>query len=297
MLTTLGKHLPYRSASTAVRGVSFSSFSFHRKAPLRAFSSQQHNSVAFVAIGDELLNGKIADTNLAYLAAKLTPRGVTIKRAEFVRDNLEDIEATLRRLRKEVVPGPTGAIITSGGIGPTHDDITYDAVAAAVNTHLDVHAGTLERMTRHYESQGKEVNEARMRMATLPVSAEVLTTDGLWVPVVNADNTYVLPGIPRLFRSLVDAHIDRFRGDLGNWRLVNLYTTAGEGDYATKLGELAARYPTVSIGSYPGDMTSSKQETKLTVEGFNESDVDAAAEEVKQLVGGIVREERKTSDV
>ena len=146
--------------------------------------------------------------------------------------------------------------MTSGGIGPTHDDRTYEAVAAATGGQLAVHAPTVERMTAHYHAQGKEVNAARMRMATLPQSpnTQVYYQDGIWVPVVCSNNVYVLPGIPSLFARLVDSQLHRFRG-AGEWQLVNLFTTAGEGDFAEELAILADQHSEVTIGSYPADIT------------------------------------------
>lgn len=252
-----------------------------------------HTRVAFVAVGDELLSGKIQDVNFPYLAHRLTRRGVDVVRAEFVSDDRDDIAETIRRLRRDVVPDQLGAVITSGGIGPTHDDRTYEAIAAATGTTLAVHEPTLERMRAHYEAQGKEVNSSRLRMATLPVGSEVLVAPSLWVPVVNADNVYVLPGIPRLFKALVDAHIDRFRGPSG-WQLVSIFTSAGEGDYAAALGEIAERHPEVSIGSYPGDLAApgggGAPSTKITVEGRDASALSSAAAAVRALVP-VLREE------
>lgn len=94
----------------------------------------------------------------------------------------------------------------AGGIGPTHDDVTYEAVATACSTHCEVHKETLQRMQQHYTSRGVELNDARRRMATLPVGGEVHFTDGLsppWVPLVELQTILVLPGIPKLFQAMV----------------------------------------------------------------------------------------------
>lgn len=105
------------------------------------------------------------------------------------------------------------------------------------------------QMREHYTAQGKELNAARLRMATLPEGAEVLVTEGLWVPLVNIDEIYVLPGIPRLFQQMISAHLDRFRGP--SLHSQSLYTKMGEGDLAKALSDIAARFPQVNIGSYP----------------------------------------------
>lgn len=97
----------------------------------------------------------------------------------------------------------------AGGIGPTHDDVTYEAIASAFSTKCVLHQPTLERMHEHYSGRGLEVNDARKRMATLPADSEVLFTEGLnphWVPLVQHRNVYVLPGIPKLYKAMVTGH-------------------------------------------------------------------------------------------
>jgi molybdenum cofactor synthesis domain-containing protein len=119
-----------------------------------------------VVIGDEVLTGSIADCNTPFLAKLLHSRGVDLVRAEFVPDCKRDIVETVLRLRERV--GPDGFVFTSGGIGPTHDDITYESIAAAYGAELHLHQPTVERMAQHYSQRGVELNEARLRMARLP---------------------------------------------------------------------------------------------------------------------------------
>lgn len=136
-------------------------------------------------------------------------------------------------------------------------------------------------------------NESRLRMAQLPTPSEVLVTPGLWVPLVVAGgNVHILPGIPRLFQSMINAHADRFKGPASH--SMELYTiTAGEGDVAAPLGEVAAAFPKVRIGSYPNtqfDMNDPNQtltyRVKFVVEGRDEEAVKAAAEAVKAAIPG-----------
>ena len=204
-------------------------------------------AAAALVIGDEILRGAIQDTNTAWLAAQLHARGVDLVRAEVVPDEAEVIVESLHRLRRVV--GPTGPVFTSGGIGPTHDDVTYDAVARASGVGLELHAPTVAKMREHYEAQGKELTDARLRMATLPQGCEVLETPGLWVPLVHLDAVYVLPGVPGLFKRMVEASLHRFRGPEAH--STELYTDEGEGDLGEALGAIAARHPAVQIGSYP----------------------------------------------
>lgn len=181
--------------------------------------------------------------------------------------------------------------------------VTYEAVAKAAGTTLELHEATVERvrarpgplpsshvsamsfvpphslaqsterrappprqMRAHYSMQGKELNEARLRMATLPAGAEVLFTDGLWVPLVNCGEVYVLPGIPRLFQGMLGANMDRFQGP--SMHSEALYTRRGEGDIAQTLGEIAARFPQVNIGSYPNVKASDEDRAYTTKLNF-----------------------------
>ena len=230
-------------------------------------------------IGDEILRGNIADANTAWLAKALHARGVDLVRATVVPDDVADIVATVRDLRERV--GPEGAVFTSGGIGPTHDDKTYEAIAAAFDRALVRHAPTVQRMREHYDKRGVELNEARLRMATLPAPAEVLFTDGTWVPLVNVDGVYVLPGIPRLFQQMVGAHLERFRGPLAEG--VDVFTKQGEGDIANALSEIAQAFPDVSVGSYPnasGDY--SEYKVKVSLSSRDPEALAAAVEAVRE---------------
>lgn len=204
---------------------------------------------AMLVIGDEVLTGSITDANTPWLAKLLHSRGVDLVRASVIGDDKREIVEEVLRLRDKV--GSDGYVFTSGGIGPTHDDITYESVAAAFGAHLELHQPTVERMQEHYDRRGVELNQARLRMAMLPKDegVEVLFTPGLWVPLVCIQNTYILPGIPRLFQQMVEAHADRFRGPAAI--TAALYTNMGEGDLAVKLGSIAALHPSVRIGSYP----------------------------------------------
>lgn len=133
--------------------------------------------------------------------------------------------------------GPEGIIFTSGGIGPTHDDVTYDAIAEAFDRKLVVHPETLKRMTAHYSKKGQEVNESRLRMATLPEGCEVLFSDETWVPLVVLEGVHILPGIPRLFQMMLSAQTHRFQGR--RFHAVSLFTSVGEGILAKPLAQIA----------------------------------------------------------
>lgn len=238
---------------------------------------------AAVIIGNEVLSGKVQDVNVHTLAHLLYARGVDLVRVEMIPDEKEDIISTVKRLSESV--GPTGFVFTSGGIGPTHDDITYESIAEAFGETLAVHEETRERMTQHYAKQGKEVNDARLRMATLPTGCKVLLTPGIWVPLVKLHNIYILPGIPRLFAAMLDGCKEHFQGP--GMVLETVETMRGEGEIADSLREIAAQYPDVNIGSYPRTDPNQDYTTKLCFEGRNAAAVAEATEAAKQLLAAL----------
>mmetsp|Transcript_44983 Transcript_44983/g.112769 ORF Transcript_44983/g.112769 Transcript_44983/m.112769 type:complete len:278 (+) Transcript_44983:129-962(+) len=234
---------------------------------------------ALLIIGDEVLKGTVEDKNTPWLAKKLYSRGVDLVRVEIVPDDRRDVGDTLGRLRDRV--GPGGFVFTSGGIGPTHDDITYKAIAQASGRRLEVHEPTLSLMRTFYSKKDppQELNEQRMRMATLPSDCEVLYTEGLWVPLCVVDRTYILPGIPRLFRAMIEGNQARFVGP--ERFFAHLFTQSLEGDLAAHLGEVADKNPNVQIGSYPGTAAGLDYRVKITLDGRRREQVESAMEGVR----------------
>ncbi len=194
-------------------------------------------------------------------------------RIEVVPDVPEDIAASVRALSERV--GPGGFVFSSGGIGPTHDDVTYESIASAFGLSLELHAPTVERMRAHYAAQGKELNSARLRMATLPAGCTVHDTTGSWVPLAQVRNVFILPGVPWLFKSMLEANKELFRGP--ELMTATLYTHAGEGDLAAALTAVAESHPSVSIGSYPNTTRGdSRFTTKLCFDGRDADALQAA---------------------
>lgn len=249
---------------------------------------------ALMIIGDEILSGSIQDTNTPWLANFLRARGVDLVRVEMVPDSFDDIADSLHRLRSKV--SDNGFVFTSGGIGPTHDDITYEAIARALGLKIELHGETQQRMRVHYDERGLELNESRLRMAHLPVPCKVLPPrSDIWVPLCNvAGNVYILPGIPRLFSAMIENHGDVFKGP-GEIFTKELYSALGEGDFGEALRKVAAdsRFQGVRIGSYPNtkwsmspnaDNNGLDYRVKIVVEGRVKEDVHAASEAVSKVV-------------
>ncbi len=202
-------------------------------------------TAAILVIGDEILSGRTRDANMHHLANILSEIGVDLKEARFVSDDKPAIIDSVRALSKGY-----DHVFTSGGIGPTHDDITADAIAAAFETHIDVREDALTILKAHYERQGVELNEARLRMARIPDGAELIDNPVSSAPGFRLGNVYVMAGVPSIFQAMVQSVLPSFTGGLPILS-ETLRVERGEGDIAAELGALAKAYPDVSMGSYP----------------------------------------------
>ncbi len=203
-------------------------------------------TAAVILIGDELLSGRTQDSNLKTIAEFLNPLGVEVREARVIPDVHDTIVATVQHLRKAY-----NYVFTTGGIGPTHDDITADAVAAAFGRTIDVRADALAILKPWYEARGQELNEGRLRMARIPAGAELIANPASAAPGFMVGNVFVLAGIPAVMRAMLQDVGHRIRGGA----VVHSHTVraAGirEGDIAEPLGALARARPEVSFGSYP----------------------------------------------
>ena len=225
-----------------------------------------------IIIGNELLNGKVRDINAHVLAKTLFECGVSLKSIEIIPDNREIIAHTIRKQM-----GSYDFVFTSGGIGPTHDDITYDAVAYAFGQKLALHGPTVERYTKHY---GQAPNQAQLKMALLPEGCEVLWTSNLWVPTVYIEPVYVLPGIPELFAAMLEALKSRFTYKPFERALV--YSNQPESQIAAPLEAVQTQFPDVEIGSYPQRIDTGFR-VMLSVEGADADRVQQAAAEIQKF--------------
>lgn len=199
------------------------------------------STAGIVIIGDEILAGKFVEENAAFLIGELRALGVDLRRIVIIPDDLEDIATTVRALSARV-----DHVFTSGGVGPTHDDVTMVGIARAFDTNVVRHPD-LESKVRAY--WGDRLAPPNLRLADVPAGAElVYGKDGVW-PVVTCRNVYILPGVPTLFRrKFVDIR-DRFRAEPVT--VARIYVDADEGQIADDLDATVAAHPTVRIGSYP----------------------------------------------
>jgi len=229
----------------------------------------QPETAAVVIIGDEVLTGKTQDTNSHWLAAELYALGVSLERVVVIPDRVEVIAQTVAELSTRF-----GVVFTSGGVGPTHDDLTYAGVARAFGVPLQRSEELVERIRLHYRGP---LNEERLKMADIPRPDELCFTEGMLTPVVRIRNVLMLPGVPELFRQLVGAMRERFR--LRPVFLGEIFTRQAEGDIAAALNSVVALHPLVRIGSYPR-LGRSPYRVKITVESHEEQVAQAAYDEI-----------------
>ncbi len=231
-------------------------------------------------IGDEILTGKVQDANSYTLARVLFERGVRLLRIETVSDDIDEIGQTVRKLS-----GLADYVFTSGGIGPTHDDRTYEAIAKAFDRGLALHAPTLEKLRMDLQQRYPDavLNDARKRMALLPDPCEIIGVERLWVPVVVVENVHILPGVPSLFSYMINGIKQRFRGEVCE-RII-IYTRKSEGDIAEDLSRVQHAFPSVAIGSYP-EYDKATYKVMVTFEGVDVETVHKAARQVERAIDG-----------
>ncbi|MEM9059979.1 MAG: molybdopterin-binding protein [Pseudomonadota bacterium] len=202
-------------------------------------------TAAMLVIGDEILSGRTRDSNAHHLANVLTEAGVELTEIRMIPDDGAVIASSVNELRARV-----DHVFTSGGIGPTHDDITADSVAAAFGAHIDVRADARRILEEAYAKRGMEINEARMRMARIPDGAALIENPVSSAPGFTLGNVHVMAGVPAVFTEMVKSVVSTIEGGppLLSW---SFRCHIGEGDLAGPLGTCASEFPDVSMGSYP----------------------------------------------
>jgi molybdenum cofactor synthesis domain-containing protein len=239
-------------------------------------------TAGILIIGNEILSGKVTDTNSPYLCRELRSLGVDVERILTIPDDGRVIAREVRTLSEAY-----DFVFTSGGIGPTHDDLTMDGVALAFGRKVERNDTIAERIAR---AQGKPPNESQLKMAMVPQDALLIDAGDLWFPVVVVENVYVFPGIPELLRKKFESVRERFRGV--PVLLKRVFVKRRESDIAAELNALLAQYPELMLGSYPkiGDP---EYAVKLTLESKDEPYVERALAHLLALLpaGCVVRTE------
>lgn len=223
-------------------------------------------TAAILLIGNELLSGKVIDTNAVWLTARLRELGVRLVRVVVVPDELPVIGEELRRLA-----AAADHVFTSGGVGPTHDDVTLAAVAGAFGVPLVRHAHLAELLLGHY---GERLRPDHLRMADVPENTVLLWAGEHRWPIYTFRNVYILPGIPEIFRAKFEGIASRFAA--GRFWLRSVYLNADEGTIAPALAALEHTFG-VAVGSYPR-IDDADHRVRITVEARSPAPVNAAVD-------------------
>jgi FAD synthetase len=239
-------------------------------------------TAGILIIGNEILSGKVVDTNSPFLTRELRRLGVTVKRILTIPDELDDIATAVAEFHRAY-----DFVFTSGGVGPTHDDVTMEGVARGLDRRVIRHPAIEGRIREVYKDK---INDARLKLSEVPEGTELIVDGRLGFPTIKCENVYILPGIPEILEQKFHAIQERFAASPYFLRVV--YTTEGEGAIAEHLNATLAKFPELLLGSYPkiGDP---EYAVKLTLESKDEAYVDGAFRHLLALLprDGVVRTE------
>ena len=235
-----------------------------------------------LVIGDEVLSGRTQDQNTHYIARYLAQLGVDLREARVTPDATEEIVAAVNALRRRY-----NYVFTTGGIGPTHDDITADAIAAAFGVEVVEDQRAIAMLLERIKPE--KLNEARRRMARIPKGAELIENPISKAPGFMIENVIVMAGVPVIMQAMLDAVAPRLR--TGVKVLVETIDAGAvpEGRYASQLADIAKLHPEVSIGSYPS-FSSSGVRNQIVLRSRNEIELRAAAEATRLLVSSLAND-------
>ena len=235
-------------------------------------------TAAVLVIGDEILSGRTKDKNIGYIADYMTSIGIDLREVRIVPDVEDEIVSALNALRARYT-----YVFTTGGIGPTHDDITADAVAKAFGVELyedqRIIASMLER------TKPEDLNEARRRMARVPVGGDLVTSSVSRVPGFRIGNVIVMAGVPMIMQSMLDGVVPTLRTGVP-LTMKTIEADLPEGAYASGLSGVAQAHPELSIGSYPS-YADGRFKNQIVVRGRDPEQVDAGVAEVEAMLEGL----------
>ena len=234
-------------------------------------------TAAMIVIGDEILSGRTRDSNLHYLARELTNIGIDLKEARFVADDHVTIIESVRNLSARF-----DHVFTSGGIGPTHDDITAEAVAAAFEATIGIRADARGILKAHYDRQGIELNEARLRMARIPKGALLIDNPISAAPGFSLKNVHVIAGVPSIFQAMIASLLPSLTGG-APLLSHSMRLERGEGDIAEPLSKVANLFPDIALGSYPFQK-GGNYGTNIVLRGTDEDRISQAKQQLNDLL-------------
>ena len=233
-------------------------------------------TAGMIVIGDEILSGRTKDVNIGAVADFCTDLGIDLTEVRVVSDEEDHIVEAVNALRARYT-----YVFTSGGIGPTHDDITADAVAKAFGVALPINAQARAMLEARWQQTGTEVNEARLRMARIPDGADLIVNSVSAAPGFRIGNVHVMAGVPVIMRAMLEALAPTLQGGK-KVSSVTIKCAVGEGTLGGPLGALQAEYPDVKMGSYP-QMGRDQVMTELVLRSSDEARLAEAAEKVRAM--------------
>ncbi len=237
-----------------------------------------HPTAAMLVIGDEILSGRTRDSNMHFLAGELTRHGIPLGEVRVVADDPVAIVAAVNALRAAYTH-----VFTSGGIGPTHDDITAEAIATAFGAPISQRADAMALLAAHYDRAALPFNEARQRMARIPDGATLIDNPISTAPGFTLGNVHVMAGVPKIFEAMVASVLPTL---VGGPPLLSqsLRVDRGEGDIAGAFADLAGAYPDLAMGSYPFTQNGIYG-TNLVIRGTDAGRVEQAMARLTALFG------------
>ena len=232
-------------------------------------------TAAVLVIGDEILSGRTKDKNIGYIAEYLTAIGIDVKEVRVVADDEPEIVAALNALRQRY-----SYVFTTGGIGPTHDDITADAVAKAFGVGIDYHPEAMAMLAARYKPG--EFNEMRKRMARVPLGGELVRNSASVAPGIHIGNVYVMAGVPMIMRAMMEDIAPRLkRGAIVHAATVS--ARVPEGRIAEGLARIQKEFPELALGSYPFYREDGFG-VQLVARGRDAEKVEAAAQAIEAMI-------------
>ena len=233
-------------------------------------------TASMLVIGDELLSGRTQDANMHHLANKLTEIGINLSEARFIRDDAAVIVSNIVELSTKF-----DYLFTSGGIGPTHDDITTDCVAEAFGRQVSVRSDAFNILKKYYDGKGIELNEARLRMARIPEKADLIENLISGAPGYIIENVYVMAGVPRIFQSMLQTVLPNLKKGTPTLSIsIKLYK--GEGDIALELEQIVKAFSKLTFGSYPFN-ENGIHGTNIVIRGKDKKLIIKAEEKVRTI--------------
>jgi molybdenum cofactor synthesis domain-containing protein len=240
-------------------------------------------TAAVLVIGDEILSGRTKDKNIGYIAEYLTALGIDLKEVRVVGDEEAAIVEAVNALRARY-----DYVFSTGGIGPTHDDITAQSIAAAFGVPIDYDPRAVKILQERLAQTGAEMNEARMRMTRIPSGADLVLNKVSAAPGFWLGNVIVLAGVPSIMQAMLDGVAGKLKTGV---RMLSetVRADAREGDIGTPLGEIAKAHPEVAIGSYPFFDDARGPNTNVVLRGSDPHKLAAARDAVEAMLARVKR--------